>query len=278
MGNVARRSPTGLDTSVPNVARMTDYFLGGKDNFAADRRAAEQVLAVAPEIRDMAREGRSFLGRAVRYLTEQGIDQFLVLGSGLPSRHNIHQIAQSLRPDARVVYIDDDPVVLCHCQALLVTNPRTTVVRGDVLHPDEMLSDPELLRLIDLDRPVAALIGSALQFIPDEDDPFKSVALLRDSMATGSHLVIAHAVFGMCPEVAEPVFDVYRQALGRDQNVSRTRAQVLRFFDGLELVDPGLVHLRHWRPDNPLTSQVSEKTWAVAGVARKTDGWRGRPS
>lgn len=272
MSDATRRPPAGLDTSVPNVARMNDYFLGGKDNFAADRKAAEEVLAIAPEIRTMAKEGQAFLGRAVRHLVGQGITQFLTIGAGLPTQHNVHQVAQSLEPAARVVYVADDPVVLSHSLALLATDPRTAVVRGDVLHPDELLADPELRRLIDLERPVALLITSALQFIPDEDDPFKSVARLRDAVAVGSHLVIAHAVFDARPEAAGPLVDIYRKVLGRSEDASRTRQQVLRFFDGLELVDPGLVYIRQWRPDNPLAAQRPERTWTVAGVARKADG------
>ncbi|MFD0887575.1 SAM-dependent methyltransferase, partial [Streptosporangium algeriense] len=133
MSDSVRRFPVALDTSVPNVARMNDYFLGGKDNFAADRRAAEQVLAVAPEIRTMARERQAFIGRAVGYLTGQGVDQFLVLGAGLPTRRNVHEIAQSRLPGARVVYVADDPVVLSHARALLATEHLTAVVAGDAL-------------------------------------------------------------------------------------------------------------------------------------------------
>ncbi|MDP9867724.1 MULTISPECIES: SAM-dependent methyltransferase [Streptosporangium] len=270
MSDAARRPPAGLDTSVPNVARMNDYFLGGKDNFAADRAAAEEVLAIAPEIRTMAKESQAFVGRAVRHLVERGITQFVSIGSGLPTQRNVHQVAQSLDPAARVLYVADDPVVLSHAMALLATDPRTSVVRGDLLHPDELLADHELRRLIDLERPVALLIPSALQFIPGEDGPFKSVALLRDAVAVGSHLVIAHAVFDTRPEAAGPLVDIYRRVLGRSEDASRTRKQVLRFFDGMELIDPGLVYIRQWRPDNPLAAQRPEKVWTVAGVARKT--------
>ncbi|MFJ2034027.1 SAM-dependent methyltransferase [Streptosporangium sp. NPDC087985] len=272
MSDAARRPLAQLDTSVPNVARMNDYFLGGKDNFAADRQAAEEVLAVAPEIRTIAKESQAFLCRAVRYLVEQGITQFLTIGSTLPTRNNVHQMAQALEPSARVVYAADDPVVLSHALALLATDPRTAAIRGDVLHPDELLADPELRRLLDLEQPVAIMITSTLQFIPDEDDPFKSVALLRDAVPVGSHLVITHVVFDTRPEKAGPLVDIYRKVLSRSEDASRTRQQVLRFFDGLELVDPGLVYLRQWRPDNPLAARRPEKAWSVAGVARKTDG------
>ncbi|GAA2874901.1 SAM-dependent methyltransferase [Streptosporangium fragile] len=272
MSDAARRPRSDFDTSVPNVARMNDYFLGGKDNFAADREAAEKVLAIAPEVRDMAREANAFMGRAVRFLVGEGVTQFVVLDSGLPTRNNVHQVARSLLPEARVVYAADDPVVLSHARALLATDDRTAVVEGHVLNPRDLLADPELRRLIDLDRPVAVVIRSALQFIPDEDDPFKSVAVLRDAVAAGSYFVIGHVVFDIRPEVAGPLVDVYRRVLGRTEDAARTSAEVLRFFDGLELVEPGLVYVRHWRPDNPLSTHGREKTWSMGGVARKAEG------
>ncbi|MFF0311562.1 SAM-dependent methyltransferase [Streptosporangium sp. NPDC004379] len=271
MSDPDRRPPPRLDTSTPNIARMLDYILGGKNNFAADRETADRILAIAPEIKTMVKETEAFLGRAVRHLVKEGIDQFLALGWGLPTQENVHQVARSVLPGVRVVYVSDDPVVLSHGRALLATDDTTAVVRGDILHQDELMADPELLALIDPDRPVAVLITNALQFIPNEDDPHKSVALLRDSLATGSHLVIAHAVFDDHPEVADPITDVYRRALNRDgERTARTRREVLRFFDGMELVDPGFVYARHWRPDNPLAAQRPTRTWTMAGVARKT--------
>jgi hypothetical protein len=271
MSDATRRPPAGLDTSVANVARMNDYYLGGKDNFAADRKAAEEVLALAPEVRAMAREGQAFIGRGVRYLVEQGITQFISLGVGLPTQDSVHQVAQALTPDARVVYVSTDPVVLSHARALLATNLTTAVVAGDVLHPRELLADPELRRLIDLDRPVAILISSALQFIPDEDDPFKCLAILRDAVPVGSGFAIGHVVFDRRPEVMEPIVGIYQKILRRSEGGGRTSNQVLRFFDGLELVEPGFVYTRDWRPDNPLTVQARDKTWSMVGIAMKAE-------
>ncbi|MFI6512553.1 SAM-dependent methyltransferase [Streptosporangium sp. NPDC050855] len=269
---VRRPGPAALNTSAPNAARMADYFLGGKDNFAADREAAERVLAVAPEIRTMAQESHAFLGRVVRYLVGQDMRQFVVLGSGLPTRRNVHQVAQEIAPETRVAYVATDPVVLSHARAMLATDARTTVVEGDVLHPRELLTDPGLRSLIDLEEPVAVLILSALQFIPDEDDPHKNVAVLREAVPVGSHFAIGHVVFDTRPEAAGPLVDIYRQVLGRHEDASRTSDQVLRFFDGLELVEPGLVYIRHWRPDNPLTTQGRDRTWSMGGIGRKTEG------
>ncbi|MFF5113861.1 SAM-dependent methyltransferase [Streptosporangium sp. NPDC000509] len=269
MNDTSRRPGAGLDTRVPNIARMHDYFLGGKDNFAADREAAEEVLAVAPEIRTMTHEAQAFLRRMVRYLVERGMTQFVVIGSGLPNRRNVHQVAQEIVPDTRVVYVSNDPVVLSHARATLATNPYTTAVEGDVLHPRELLTDPELLRLVDLELPVAVLILSALQFIPDEDDPHKSVAILRDAVPVGSHFGIGHVVFDTRPEAKGPLVEIFQRVLGRTEDASRRSDEVLRFFDGLELVDPGLVYIRHWHPDNPLTAQGRDRTWTMGGVARK---------
>jgi hypothetical protein len=162
------------------------------------------VLALATEVRTMAREGQAFMTRAVRYLVDEGITQFVSLGVGLPTQSSVHHVAQALLPDARVVYVSTDPVVLSHARALLATNPATAVVEGDILHPRELLADPELRRLIDLDRPVAILISSALQFIPDEDDPFKCVAILRDALPVGSGFAFGHVVFDRRPEVKDP--------------------------------------------------------------------------
>ncbi|WP_405139498.1 SAM-dependent methyltransferase [Sphaerisporangium sp. NBC_01403] len=269
MTDETRRAPAGLDTSAPNYARIANYFLDGKDNFAADREAAEQILAVAPEIRTMARESQAFQGRVIHYLVEQGVTQFVNVGAGIPGQQNTHQVAQSLTPDARVVYVSTDPVVLSHSRALLATDERTGVVEGDILHPAELLADPGLRRVIDVDRPFAVVVISALQFIPDVDDPFKRVAELRDLMPVGSHLVVIHAVFDSRPEAAGPIVDVYHRVLGRTEGAGRTRAQVAGFFEGMELVDPGLVYIRQWRPDNPLNVHRPEKAWLVGGVARK---------
>ncbi|WP_248959596.1 SAM-dependent methyltransferase [Sphaerisporangium perillae] len=269
MTDQAGRARAALDTTVPNQARIANYFLGGKDNFAADREAAEQILAVAPEIRTMARESQDFHLRAVRYLVEQGITQFVNIGAGIPAEHNTHQIAQSLTPDAQVVYVSDDPVVLSHSRALLATDARTGVVEGDILHPAELIADPGLRQLIDTDRPMAILTLSALQFAPDEDDPFKRVGQLRDLLPVGSYLVIVHAVFDSRPDAAKPIVDVYKRVFGRSEDASRKREQVAAFFDGMELVEPGLVYIRLWRPDNPLNVRHPEKAWLVGGVARK---------
>jgi SAM-dependent methyltransferase len=266
----ARRPQGEFDTSRPNVARMNDYLLGGKDNFAADREAAERLLAVAPNMKTMMVENRLFLGRAVRYLAEQGIRQFFDIGAGLPTQRNTHEVAREIDPSARVVYVDDDPVVICHGRAILARDDHTAVVEGDILHPEDLVCDPLVRRTIDFDQPVAILICGALHFIPNADDPYKRIAWLRDAIAPGSHLAVTHAVYEGPRPGPSPVGEVYQTVLGRTETVGpRPLDEVARFFDGFELVDPGLVYVRQWRPDNPLAAQAATKIRKLGGVGRK---------
>jgi S-adenosyl methyltransferase len=188
---VATSNPAVFDTSVPNDARMYDYWLGGKDNFAADREAADRSAQAVPELPGLSRENRKFLGRAVRFCANAGIRQFLDIGSGLPTMENVHQVAEQVTVNPRVVYVDNDPVVVRHAQALLAA-PRTTALQGDLARADEILGDAGVRRLIDFSRPVAVLLVSVLHFMPDETGVAASVAKLRDAMAPGSYLVMSH--------------------------------------------------------------------------------------
>ncbi|WP_345575893.1 SAM-dependent methyltransferase [Nonomuraea rosea] len=270
MSDEARRL-AGVDTSTPNLARMHDYFLGGKDNFAVDREAAEAVLAVAPEVRVMAREHQAFNLRALRFLVEQGITQFINLGTGLPNEFNTHELVQAQAPGTHVAYVENDPVTLVHGRALLARGPGTAMVKGDVMHPGELLADPGLREIIDFDRPVGLLLFGVLQYIPDKSDPFRRVAELRAALPAGSYIVITHVVFDARPEAAEPIVDVYRKMRGGPaEGGARTREDILPFFDGLDLVDPGVVYVREWRPDSPFLQERPEKAWVMVGVGRKT--------
>jgi hypothetical protein len=248
---------------------MNDFFLGGKDNFAADREAAAKILALAPEAKAMGEDVQGFRERSVRFLVEQGVRQFVHVGSGLPTQRNVHEIAQALVPETHVVYVADDLVALNHARALLATNERIGVVEGDVLHPDDLLADPGLRKLIDLDQPVAVLIFGTLQYIPDQDGPFEKVSRLCSLLASGSYLGLTHAVFDTRPDIAERIADIYREALDRPEGGPRNRAEALRFFDGLELVEPGFAYVRQWRPEKPVSDYEAKKAWVVAGVARK---------
>jgi hypothetical protein len=255
---VAEDWTTGINTSVPNPARIYDYLLGGKDNYPADREVAEQVVAIAPVTREVVRDNRAFLRRAVSFLTrEAGIRQFIDLGSGLPTHGNVHEIAQAIAPDARVVYVDNDAMVVTHSRALLAGD-NTIAVQADLREPDGILGHPEVRKLIDFDRPVALLLLAILHFVPDEQDPWGVVACFRDALPPGSYLAVSHGTrdiperHDMTPEqMAEMGTRVERlYQLPTASVVNRPRAQVERFFDGFDLVDPGLVEIQRWRPDD----------------------------
>jgi hypothetical protein len=242
---------------VPNPARIYDYLLGGKDNYPADREVAEQVVAVAPVTREVVRDNRAFLRRAVGFLTEEaGVRQFIDLGSGLPTHGNVHEIAQAIAPDARVVYVDNDAMVVTHSRALLADD-NTITVQADLREPDAILGHPEVRKLIDFDRPVALLLLAILHFVPNDQDPHGIVARFRDLLPAGSYLALSHSTTDvpvrpdMTPaEMAEMGTKVQRlYQMTTTLIVPRTRTQVERFFDGFDLVDPGLVEIQRWRPD-----------------------------
>ena len=263
--------PNGIDISRPNVARIYDYLLGGKDNFAVDREAAKQLLAVTPDMAGVVRDNRSFLGRVVRYLADEaGIWQFLDLGGGLPTRTNVHEMAQSIAPGSRVVYVDNDPVVWSHGQALLAHGDQVAMVRADLREPGAVLRHPDLLALLDLTRPVAVVCASVLHFVADEDDPYRIVTEYRDHMVPGSYLAISHGTTGTAEEdpddVVGGVTSVYRQASA--QLHVRSLAGIQRFFDGFDLVDPGVVWINEWRPD-PGIPPAGQPRSLRGGVGRK---------
>ncbi|SDT78368.1 S-adenosyl methyltransferase [Streptomyces sp. TLI_053] len=244
-------------------------YLGGKDNFPADREAAEKVLAISPMVRISALANRAFLGRAVRHLAEDGIRRFVDIGTGIPSAGNTHEVAQRVRPDARVVYLDNDPIVLVHGRALLSgsTPQSTAVVRADLRDPAGILAAPEVRQALDSGEPVGLLLVAVLHFVDEQDDPCGIVRTLVDALPPGSRLVLSHGTLDFTPTAdAARGPAVYRSASA--QLTMRSREQVLRFFDGLELTDPGLVTAPLWRPDapeQPTDSQVG--IWA--GVAEK---------
>jgi hypothetical protein len=242
--------PTGVDPTIPNVARMYDYALGGKDNFAVDRELMEQLFAVVPYGPRPALENRAFLGRAVRFLADAGIRQFLDIGSGLPTVGNVHQVAHAIAPDARIVYVDYDPVAVAHSWALLAGTDKATAIQADMRRPDDILTNPGVTSLIDLTQPVAVLLVAMLHLLPDDQDPAAIVRRFREAMAPGSYLVLSHITsHEQPPEVVTNLRKVFEQA--REPMVPRSREQILSFLEGFELVDPGLVKAPDWRPDQP---------------------------
>jgi hypothetical protein len=256
----------GIDASVATAARMYDYYLGGHDNFAADRIAALKVLEAAPEIARLARENRKFLGRAVRFLAgEVGIRQFLDLGTGLPTRGNIHQVAQEVDPGCRVVYVDNDPMVLAHSRALK-TGPGTAVIQADMRDPDAILGNSQTRDLIDFEQPVAVLFVAVLHFLSDRDDPPAIVARFLSVAAPGSYLVISHATSGTRPHAADQAAAAY--ASTANPATPRDHDEIHAFFRGTDLIDPGLVPVQLWRQPGP--DPVSpDSVGLLGGVGRK---------
>jgi hypothetical protein len=258
----------GVDVTVPSVARVYDFFLGGKDNFAVDRELAEQILRQSPEVADAARTNRRFLGRAVEFLAEAGIRQFLDLGTGLPSQNNVHEVAHRAHSDARVVYVDNDPIVLAHARALLAAGGSTTVVQEDIRNPERILGHPAVREMIDFSEPVAVIFVSVLQFITDEQDPWGIVSALTDRLVPGSFLVVSHATLGdHSPEVAASLEEKYRNRTSVPVTF-RDRGEVGRFFDGFDLLSPGLVPSADWRSDDAERGRPGGQ-WMLAGVGRK---------
>ena len=238
----------GLDTSVAHPARVYDYWLGGKDNFAADREAAERVLAVTPGLRFRVRANRAFLGRATRYLAaDAGIRQFLDIGTGIPTGDNTHEVAQREAPDSRVVYVDNDPIVLLHAQALLRSTPQgaTDYLQADLRDPDAIMD--RAASVLDFSQPVAVMLLGVLHLIQDSEDPWGIVAQLMAAVPPGSYLAISHPAIDIHHAQADAQ-RVYNERVSTPQTL-RTRDQVARFFTGLELVEPGLVQVHQWRPD-----------------------------
>jgi S-adenosyl methyltransferase len=258
--------PLGINPSVATAARMYDYWLGGHENFVADRIAALQVAEAAPEVPVLARENRKFLGRVVRFLAgEEGVGQFLDLGTGLPTRGNVHQVAQEINSAARVVYVDNDPMVLAHSRALK-TGAGTAVIEADMRDPEAILAHPDTRRLIDFGRPLAVLFVAALHFIADVDRPHALVSRFLAAAAPGSYLVISHATIDPSPQEAAGVTAVY--AATSNPATPRSHDQILAFFDGLELIRPGVIPVQQWRPAGPQPSDVG-KSWILGGVGRK---------
>jgi SAM-dependent methyltransferase len=257
-------SPGG-DTRRANVARVYDYWLGGRHNFLADQDLGRAIAAVKPNVREIALANRAFLGRAVRYLSAAGIRQFLDIGSGIPTRGNVHEVAP---PEARVVYADIDPVAIAHSKAILADRPGAAVIDGDLREPEKILDHDTTRQLIDFSQPAGLLLAAVLPFVAAAQDPWRAVATLRDALAPGSCLVLSHAASDTEPRVAEAVEKVYNASVSTDLQL-RSRAEILRFFDGFELVEPGLVYLAQWRPDSPHdVPEDPASAMALAGVGR----------
>jgi hypothetical protein len=259
--------PLTIDTSRPHPARMYDYFLGGKDNYEVDQEAAEKFIKAAPEVRAAVRANRRFMRRAVRHVVaEGGIRQILDIGTGLPTEPNVHQIARAVAPDTRVAYVDNDPIVSAHAQTLLDDDTNTSVVLADLRDPRGILEHPEVLRVIDFDRPVALMLVAVLHFITEAEDPDTVVATLLDALPTGSYLILSHATLDIHEDGRTDAVKIYDNASATMNPRSHTR--VLDFFHDYRLIDPGLVLVPRWRPDEPVDPDLPPIGF-YGGVARK---------
>lgn len=235
--------PTPLASDVPSATRMYDYYLGGHDNFESDRRAVEQLLTTHPQAVEVVRNNRGFLNRAVSHVAESGVDQFIDVGAGIPTSPHVHELARASRPGARVVYVDNDPVVLAHDRALLAADTGIGVVDADMHDAGAVLTDPETRRLVDLDRPVALIFIAVLEFSPD---PHAVVSAFRDALPAGSYLIASHlSTEGIDERDVSAVKDAYRTTPSGIE--MRSREQIEALFDGFELVAPGLVDVAQWR-------------------------------
>ena len=264
----AEVAPPGVNINVPHSARIYDYWLGGKDNFAIDRGVGEAIIQAIPGMRYMAGENRRFVHRAARDLVaKEGILQFLDIGTGIPTRPNLHEIAQQVDPAARVVYVDNDPIVLVHARALMMSTKegRSEYISADIRDPQSILTDPVLGEALDLKKPVGLTLIAILMLLADADDPWADVAELRDALPSGSCLAITHPTADFNPDEMN---QAVAAATGAGMTlVARTRDEVQRFFGDWELLEPGLVPVSAWRPDGTVENPEAAYYWA--GVARK---------
>ncbi len=264
--------PDGLELNKPNIARIYDCLLGGYHNFEIDRLAAQAVLEALPGSRLGAQVGRAFLCRVVNFLSEQGIDQFLDLGSGIPTVGNVHEVALKANPAAHIVYVDIDGIAVAHSRAILKDIPNTIAIQADARHPDRIINHPEVKTLLDFSRPVAALLLLLLHSIPDDEEAYGAVRTLRDALVPGSFMAISHASRDEAPpEIVEQLVKIGGSTPTPTKDRSRT--DILRFFDGLELVEPGLVRPSLWHPEGPsdlYLDKPEQGDLTFGGIGRKT--------
>ena len=262
-------APRGIDISVPSVSRIYDFYLGGSHNFEVDREAARKAMEFMPGLPKIMQANRAFMRRAVRFAAAEGITQFLDIGSGIPTFGSVHEVARAVSPQARVMYVDHDPVAVAHSQAVLAGDEHADVLAADLRKPREILDSPQVRGLIDQNRPVALLLVAILHFVEDMDDPYAAVAELRDALAPGSLLVLSHASYEgipLPPERAEGAVDVYKDI--RNPLVMRSRDSIARFFEGYDMVEPGLVPMPHWRPETAPEDEDAYSFSGFAGVGR----------
>jgi hypothetical protein len=258
-----------VDTRRANIARVYDYLLGGSHNFLADQDLGRSLAAVEPNVRVFAQSNREFLGAAVRFLCRAGIRQFLDIGSGIPTQGNVHEVAQAASPAVRVAYADIDPIAVAHSKSILSGTENATVIRGDLRQPEAILGHASVRGMLDFSQPIGLLLVSVLPFVGDTDDPWRLVTVLRDALAPGSYLALCHATDEGDPDRMQALGKVYTSSVPT-QAGSRSRADIQRFFDGFELVEPGLTFISQWRPGGPAAElDQHSQIWGLVGVGRK---------
>uniref|UniRef100_A8LYM7 S-adenosyl methyltransferase n=2 Tax=Salinispora arenicola TaxID=168697 RepID=A8LYM7_SALAI len=269
MATQQQTSSSPIDNGMPHSARIYDYWLGGKDNFAADRAVAEALMTAIPTVRSMAAENRHFVHRAARYLAgKAGVRQFLDIGTGIPTRPNLHEVAQQVAPETRVVYVDNDPIVLAHARALMISSEqgRSEYIHADMRQPEMILNHRTLREVLDLDQPVALTMIAILMLLQDADDPWRKVRVLMDALPSGSYVAITHPTGDFNPEAVKTAV---ASAVDSGMTlVPRSRDEVARFFEGWELVEPGIVPVMAWQPDDGEPADP-HAAYYWAGVARK---------
>ncbi|MFC6093016.1 SAM-dependent methyltransferase [Saccharothrix lopnurensis] len=264
--------PQDVDTEVPSIARAYDFVLGGAHNFAVDRELGARIEATMPGLRSGAHANRAFLGRAVRHMVDAGVRQFLDIGSGIPAVSAVHEVAQAVAPDARVVYVDRDPIAVAHSELILADNDRTGVVHADMRDVDGIFGSPAARRLLRRDEPIGLLMLLMLHWVPDEWDPHGLMRRYRDHLPAGSHLAITHITGDRDERGVAETARVLTRSKSPDQLTERGHADVLRMFGDFELVPPGLVDCPEWRPSYPVEvgGRPAEHIMFYAGVGRKT--------
>jgi len=260
--------PEGIDLERPSAARLYDYLLGGGHNFRHDRELAHRFLEAQPNAREIARHNRAFLRRSVLLMIEQGVRQFLDLGSGIPTVGNVHEIAQDADPGSRVVYVDYEEVAYAHSMLMLRDNPLATIVQADLTRPEQVLDAPETRELLDFDRPIGLLMAGVFHFVPEDKDPAGIVARYRDPMVAGSHLAFSQFTRDLMPSAMDRVVEVMKTS--RDPMFPRSHAEITALFDGYEILEPGIVPTALWRPDATLDDgDDPDRAGIYAGVGRK---------
>ncbi|MET0233624.1 MAG: SAM-dependent methyltransferase [Kibdelosporangium sp.] len=264
--------PDEVNTTVPSMARAYDFLLGGAHNFAVDRLVAEQAEKLMPGAAKIARLNRAFLGRAVRFLMDEGIRQFLDVGSGIPTVGNVHEVAQQIDPSARVLYVDKDPIAVAHSELMLGDNDNADVLRGDMRDPDSIIHSSEARRLLNFDEPIALLLVMMVHWVPDADDPWALIARYRDALPAGSYLALSHVTADQRQDQISGAKDMIQESRSTDQLTPRSHDQIAQLFDGFDLVEPGIVGCGLWHPRGPgdIADNHELNAHVYAGVGKKT--------